>query len=54
MQRLLSDAELRGSLIRSGLQNVQRFSWSETARQTLDVYRKVAPSTPSRPKSGRV
>ena len=45
LQRLLSDAELRASLIRSGLQNVQRFSWSETAEQTLDVYRKVTSPT---------
>jgi glycosyltransferase involved in cell wall biosynthesis len=43
LQRLLDDAELRSRLIRSGLQNVQRFSWAQTAQQTLDVYRKVAP-----------
>lgn len=42
LMRLLSDADLRTSLIRSGRHNVQRFSWSETAKQTLQVYYKVA------------
>jgi glycosyltransferase involved in cell wall biosynthesis len=45
LQRLIVDAELRASLIRHGLQNVRRFSWAQTAKQTLDVYHRVASRT---------
>lgn len=37
--RLLSDEALRKSLIDNGRANVRRFSWEETARQTLDIYK---------------
>jgi len=36
--RAFSDAALRESLIERGWLNVKRFSWAETARQTLAVY----------------
>jgi glycosyltransferase involved in cell wall biosynthesis len=36
--RVFSDAELRSSLIERGRENLQRFSWAETAAQTLAVY----------------
>lgn len=36
--RVFSDADLRNSLIEQGRQNLQRFSWADTARQTLAVY----------------
>ena len=36
--RAYSDAALRESLIERGWLNVKRFSWAETARQTLAVY----------------
>jgi alpha-1,3-rhamnosyl/mannosyltransferase len=36
--RVFLDAGLRNSLIAQGRQNLQRFSWAETARQTLSVY----------------
>jgi alpha-1,3-rhamnosyl/mannosyltransferase len=36
--RAFSDGALRASLIEQGRQNLQRFSWAETARQTLAVY----------------
>ena len=36
--RVLSDAALRTSLIEQGTQNLQRFNWADTARQTLAVY----------------
>jgi glycosyltransferase involved in cell wall biosynthesis len=39
--RGLSDAALRTSLIEEGRRNVLRFSWADTARQTLDVYREA-------------
>jgi glycosyltransferase involved in cell wall biosynthesis len=41
MIRLSEDAEHRAELRRRGLERVQRFSWAETARQTLAVYLRV-------------
>jgi len=38
----LTDAALRDRLRRAGLANVTRYSWEETARRTLAVYRRVA------------
>jgi glycosyltransferase involved in cell wall biosynthesis len=35
------DAEHRDELRRRGLERVQRFTWAETARQTLAVYLRV-------------
>lgn len=39
ISRILGDAQLRTTLIELGHQNLQRFSWTETAMQTLAVYR---------------
>jgi len=39
--RVLSDGELRTHLRQCGLRQAARFSWAETARQTLDVYDRV-------------
>lgn len=39
ISRLLTDAQLRSTMIELGHQNLQRFSWTETATQTLAVYR---------------
>ena len=36
--RVFSDDALRASLIEQGRQNLQRFNWTDTARQTLAVY----------------
>jgi len=36
--RAFSDDALRASLVEQGRQNLQRFNWAETARQTLAVY----------------
>lgn len=41
LDRLLSDSELRAELRQRGLERAQRFSWAETARRTLGVYRSV-------------
>ena len=35
--RVLTNPGLRGCLIEKGFENVRRFSWAKTARQTLDV-----------------
>jgi glycosyltransferase involved in cell wall biosynthesis len=42
MMRVLSNQELRENMIRKGLEQSAKFSWEETARQTLEVYNKVA------------
>ena len=39
--RVLSDGDLRAYLRQCGLRQAARFSWAETARQTLDVYDQV-------------
>ena len=38
LSRVLSDATLRISLAERGTQNLQRFNWTDAARQTLAVY----------------
>ena len=38
LRRAFSDDDLRASLIADGRKNLMRFSWAETARQTLAVY----------------
>lgn len=42
MGRLLTDTELRTSLVAKGRKHAARFTWQETARRTIDVYREVA------------
>jgi glycosyltransferase involved in cell wall biosynthesis len=44
---VLQDADLRQSLRERGRERVTRFSWQETARRTLEVYRAVAQAAPS-------
>jgi glycosyltransferase involved in cell wall biosynthesis len=38
LDRVLSDAALRDSLVERGRLNQQKFNWAETARQALAVY----------------
>jgi glycosyltransferase involved in cell wall biosynthesis len=42
MQKLLSDKSLRAKLIEKGHEQVKKFSWEKTAKQTLDVLQEVA------------
>ncbi len=42
MWRVLSDEKLRREMSQKGLKRAQIFSWERAARETLDVYRKVA------------
>ncbi|HEY8164953.1 MAG TPA: glycosyltransferase family 1 protein [Gemmatimonadaceae bacterium] len=42
LKRCLLDADLRARLIRDGYENVRRFSWDKTARETLRIYSMVA------------
>jgi glycosyltransferase involved in cell wall biosynthesis len=39
---ILTDKALAGRLRQKGIQQAARFTWSETARQTLEVYREAA------------
>jgi glycosyltransferase involved in cell wall biosynthesis len=42
MNRLLTDNDLRADMIAKGKKRVKCFSWERAARETLDVYKKVA------------
>jgi glycosyltransferase involved in cell wall biosynthesis len=42
--RVLTDQVLRADLIAKGLKRAQCFSWEKTARQTLELYQRVAQS----------
>lgn len=42
LERVLGDAKLRQQLRERGLERAARFSWTETARQTLHLYRTIA------------
>ncbi len=42
MDRVLSDSDLRQTLCAKGLVQAAKFSWDQTARDTLAVYQKVA------------
>ena len=42
MRRVLTDDKLRDDMVRKGLEQAKRFSWEKAARETLEVYSKVA------------
>ena len=42
LRRLLTDPELRAALVERGRTNVSRYSWEQAARETRDVYRRLA------------
>jgi len=42
MRQVLTDNELRDNMIRKGLEQSKKFSWEKAARQTQEVYNKVA------------
>jgi glycosyltransferase involved in cell wall biosynthesis len=41
IQKVLSDKNLCDRLIKSGFQQVKKFSWEKTAAETINIYRKV-------------
>lgn len=45
LDRLLGSQNLQDELARKGIERASSFSWEHTARQTLDVFRKVASGT---------
>jgi glycosyltransferase involved in cell wall biosynthesis len=46
---LLRDGTKRSELVRKGLERARAFSWSETARRTLETYRHALQSTAAQP-----
>ncbi len=42
MRQVLTDDKLRDDMVRKGVEQAKRFSWEKTARETLEVYSKVA------------
>lgn len=44
LREVLVDESLRAELIRKGQQQARRFSWSQTARQVLEIYLEVGQS----------
>jgi glycosyltransferase involved in cell wall biosynthesis len=42
MKRLLFDKELRENMIKRGFERVKLFSWEKAAKETLEVYKRVA------------
>ncbi len=42
MRKVLTNSELRNDMVRKGLEQAEKFSWERTARETQEVYNKVA------------
>jgi len=42
MRKVLTDSELRDNMVRKGLEQAKKFSWEKAARETEEVYNKVA------------
>ena len=42
LELLINDKELRGKLIEKGYEQVKKFSWEKTARETLSVLKRIA------------
>lgn len=42
MEEFINDENLRGIYTRKGLEQAKKFDWNETAKRTLDLYKKVA------------
>src|SRR5690606_34596746 len=41
LSKVVNDKSLRDTLIEKGLKKAKDFSWEKTAKETIDVYRKV-------------
>jgi glycosyltransferase involved in cell wall biosynthesis len=41
MERITTDEKLRDEIISKGLEQVKKYNWSNTAKETLDVYREL-------------
>jgi len=45
LMKVLGDSILRKNLINKGYEQTKKFSWGRTARETIEIYRKVASSS---------
>jgi glycogen synthase len=43
VERVLTDAELRGRLVAEGLDHIRAFDWTDVAERTAEVYAELAP-----------
>jgi glycosyltransferase involved in cell wall biosynthesis len=41
MQKLINDPDLRKELVKKGNEQVKKFSWEKTARETLKILERV-------------
>ena len=41
MRQVLTNSELRGDMVRKGLEQSKKFSWEKAAKQTQEVYNEV-------------
>ena len=41
IRQVLTNDKLRDEMVRRGLEQAKKFSWEKTARQTLEVYKKI-------------
>ncbi len=46
LQRLLTDKQLREQLREKGLQRAQLFSWTQTAKATLELFEEIVEGVP--------
>ncbi|GAI09943.1 unnamed protein product, partial [marine sediment metagenome] len=42
IRQVLTNDKLRDEMVRRGLEQAKKFSWEKAARQTLEVYNRVA------------
>jgi len=45
MRRVLTHDELRGNMVKKGLEQSKKFSWEKTAELTLQVYNRIEMQT---------
>jgi glycosyltransferase involved in cell wall biosynthesis len=41
LEKVLSDSDLRSTMIKKGYKNIERFSWQQCAEKTFNIYREV-------------
>ncbi|MFH1905188.1 MAG: glycosyltransferase family 1 protein [bacterium] len=40
IEKIISDSKLRENMIKMGIKQIEKFNWQDTARKTLDVYKR--------------
>jgi glycosyltransferase involved in cell wall biosynthesis len=52
IRQILTEDELRETLVRRGYELVQRYSWERSAEQVREIYRSVVDGEPAKVASG--